>query len=388
MIAKIYNRKIIVTQPTPPVDPPEPPVGDTIEITVNFASGLTQASSTFPKNKYNKNKAIMFEFDDRSPWTKPAYDKLLTTFYTDGCGNNINYSLGLAVNGRNNFNNAEWGANYPDKMSYTDCAPLIAKGMDIMNHSYYHEPDGNYNFGTDRVMNVTKLDRMMLYRQNYKMNILVVPTNYAGFHIAARDFGYLAGTSQGTFDTFPPIPAQYNAKGLINNIGKLDYYVFKRDFSDNWPATNYSGQAQWTDLNALFAGNTYDFFEIGSHGFTNGMQNFHDWIDSIKTLSNDTTTFTSLREFVEYQYLKKSVTKTELITGNSMKITIDYATALNENISWYDLSLLINSDRAITSVTTNRSDFALTYSIANKLVNIKKRQTFWEAPVLAPGEVI
>ncbi|WP_448104745.1 hypothetical protein [Pedobacter panaciterrae] len=355
----------------------EPPEGDTIEITVNFAGAPGSVTSAFPKMKFNKSKAILMEFDDDSPGLLTAYDRLKTTNYTDGCGNPRNYSLGLALNAKNNFNNAEWGADYPGKTTFAQAIALIPFGLDIMNHSYYHEPTGNYPQPADNwtfpQKNFIEMDNFIKLRyNNYKANALVVPTNYAGYQLEAQANGYLFGASEGTFDGLTPYPSQFNAVGAINNIPKQTYSAIKRTFSDNWT----SGGPHFTALTALFASSSVDYFEIGSHGIGDGV-NFNSWIDSIVAQGGDNLLFQSMREFMEYKHLKEYVTKSQVVNGNTVKITLDYSTVPNQNISWYDLSLLLTSDAAISNVSINRSDFTLSYNTTTKLINVKKRKTVW-----------
>jgi hypothetical protein len=345
-----------------------------VEIKVVFSDDPSFAETSLPKLKYNKNKAILMEFDDAALTVVTAYEKLLNTFYTDGCGNKRNYSLGLAVNGRNLYNNKEIGLYDDFATTYAQRLPLIQKGLDIMNHSYYHDEVGNFNYGKDRLKNVKDLDAMILLNQQYKMNTLVVPSNYEGFHTAAASFGYLGGASEGTFDSFVQI-GKFNPKNKLNDIKPFNYLAIRRAFSDDWS----NNGAQWELANSLFADNTFDFFEIGTHGLKdpNAVKNFNDWIDNIVLKAKDKLIFCSLREFLEYLYIKGHVTKKEVLVGKTLTVTLDYSTVLNKNISWYDLSLLVNSDKAISSVSINSSDFTLSYSKTAKLININRRKVKW-----------
>lgn len=371
------NYRVGGTVVIPPITDPEPPitqpVSNLVTIIVNFANTPT-ATTSFPKLKYNKSKAIIFEFDDNAGSVVTAYDKLKTTYYTDGCGNQKNYSLGLAVNGKNNFNNAEWGDNYPGKASYSQVNGLIPYGLDVMNHSYYHEPNGNYSNGTNITKNFRDLDDLVQEKYNgYKMNTVVVPTNYAGYQLAARDYGYLVGSSEGTFDGITPYPSEWNPLGSISGIPKQNYTAIKRTFSDNWT----SGGVQWSTISSFFSSTTADYFEIGTHGIDQNVGNFNSWIDSIAQQANDRILFQSLRELMEYKHVKENVTKSEQITGNSMKITLDYSSVPNQHISWYDLSLLVDSSQSITSVSIDNTDFNLSYNSSAKLININRRRTKW-----------
>jgi len=345
-----------------------------VEIKVVFSAKPSFAKTRFPKLKYNKSKAILMEFDDAALTVVKAYEKLSNTFYTDGCGYKKNYSLGLAVNGRNLYNNKEIGLYADFATTYAQRLPLIQKGMDIMNHSYYHDEVGNFNYGKDRLKNVKDLDAMILLNQQYKMNTLVVPSNYEGFHTAAASCGYLGGASEGIFDSFVPI-GTYNPKNKLSDIKPFNYLAIRRAFSDDWS----NNGAQWELANSLFADNTFDFFEIGTHGLKdpNAVKNFNDWIDGIALKAKDKLMFCSLREFLEYLYIKDHITKKEVLAGKTLTVTLDYSTVLNKNISWYDLSLLVNSDKAISSVSINGTDFTLSYNKTAKLININRRKVKW-----------
>jgi len=345
-----------------------------IEIKVVFSDNPSSATTSLPKLKYNKGKAILMEFDDAALTVVKAYEKLSNTFYTDGCGNKKNYSLGLAVNGKNQYSNKEIGFYTGYAATYAQRLPLVLKGMDIMNHSYYHDEKGNFNNGNDREKNIKDLDAMILLNQGYKMNTVIVPTNLVGFHTTSSDFGYIGGASQGTFDKFEQI-GKYTPKGKLSDIKPFDYLAIRRGFTDDWS----NDGSHWELSNSLFADNSFDFFEIGTHGIKDeaAIKNFNDWIDDISLKAKDNLIFCSLREFLEYIYIKDHVTKKETIDGNTLTITVDYATVLNKNISWYDLSLLVNSDKAISSVSINNADFALSFNKTSKLININKRKIKW-----------
>jgi hypothetical protein len=345
-----------------------------IEIKVVFSGSPSSATTSFPKLKYNKGKAILMEFDDAALTVVTAYEKLSNTFYTDGCGNKKNYSLGLAVNGKNQYSNKEIGFYTGYAATYAQRLPLILKGMDIMNHSYYHDEKGNFNNAKDREKNIKDLDAMILLNQGYKMNTLVVPTNLAGFHTTSSEFGYIGGASQGTFDKFEQI-GKYTSKLKVSDIKPFDYLAIRRGFTDDWS----NDGSHWELSNSLFTDNSFDFFEIGTHGIKDeeAVKNFNQWIDDISLKAKDNLIFCSLREFLEYAYIRDHVTKSEVIDGNTLVITLDYATILNKNISWYDLSLMINSDQAISTVSINNADFALSYNKTDKLININRRKIKW-----------
>ena len=357
-----------------PEGPVTPAFTGKLEIKVIFNGDPTSANALIPGLKYNKSKAILMEFDDAALTVVTAYEKLSKTFYTDGCGNNKNYSLGLAVNGKNQYSDKEIGFYTGYAATYAQRLPLILKGMDIMNHSFYHEEKGNFNNGKDREKNIKDLDAMIMEKQGYKINTLIVPTNYTGFQTAAADFGYIGSGSQGTFDKFTQI-GKYSPKAKLSDITPFNYLAIRRAFTDDWSGDG----AQWELSNDLLSDNSFDFFEIGTHGIKDeeAVRGFNDWIDNIALKSKDDLIFCSLREFLEYAYIKDHVTKTQLVSANTLVITLDYSTVLNKNISWYDLSLIVKSDKSIASVSINNPDFSLAYNKDTKLINVNRRKIKW-----------
>ena len=345
-----------------------------VNVTAQLNAAAAGASASFCKFKYNKRKQIIMEFDDAAMSVTTAFDKLEQTFYTNGCGTNINYALGLAVNGRNQFNNAEFGFYDGYAATYAQRAPMIKKGVDIMNHSFYHEEAGNFNYGADRERNVRELDEMILLKEKYKMNTLVVPTSWPGFMSEAAAQGYIGGSSQNTFDNFPQRPL-YNARGKVEDIPVFTYQAIFRDFTDIWNNTG----VQWNLINALFADDTFNYFEIGTHGIAKDGQpeNFNTWIDAIHSLANDGVIFSSLREFLEYIHVHQHVIKTETIVGNTVKITLDYSAVPNQFIRWFDVSMLLNSNAAIINVTTDDNSFAVSFNPETNLININKQKLVW-----------
>ncbi|RYF09314.1 MAG: hypothetical protein EOO42_24045 [Flavobacteriales bacterium] len=112
--------------------------------------------------------------------------------------------------------------------------------------------------------------------------------------------------------------------------------------------------------------------------------NFRNWIQSIKDRLGDNILFTSLREFLEYQHLRFNVNKTETVVGNELHIRLDYSNVPNQFISWYDLSLNINTSSTIQSIEVDNGLFSNSFNNANKLVNINFRRTDFVADLVPP----
>lgn len=345
-------------------------VGGMLTITLSLNTPAAGITAAIPQLKYNKAKWICFEMDDASKTLYNAWNsKLKLTTYTDGCGNNIPFGCGVAVNGRDQSSNEEVG-NIATALTYAERLEMLPFGLDVMNHSMYHDPNGTYNNGNNAALNVQQLDELIYQRMAYKMNCLVVPTNYAGYMDAAANIGYVGGDSTGTFDSKDPYPA-YTTFGDVSAIPDNTYQAIRRDFTDNWTNTG----SQWSLNNELF-NNGKTLYSIGTHGLWNqsDITNFNAWIDDIKTRGGDNAIFSSLREMLEYRYLRSKLIKTEHANGNMLTISVDYSNVVNSRISWLDTTFLLSSGTIQSAICDNQS-----YSISfnNNLVNIKKRKTTW-----------
>jgi hypothetical protein len=350
---------------------PAPVDGLVLEILFNApASGATVS---IPEVKHNKSKWVCFEMDDASKTLYSVWNsKLKNTYYTDGCGNNIPFGCGVAVNGRDQGDNSEIGTN-SNALTYAERLEMLPFGLDVMNHSFYHDPFGNYNNGDNAELNTSMLDDMIFEKMGYKMSCLVVPTNYDGYMTAAAALGYIGGSSTGTFDSFQPYP-EWTTQGYINDIASAAYSAIRRDFTDNW--TNAG--PQWALNNKLFD-DGFSFYAIGTHGVYAGADeaNFNAWIDDLVSRGGDNLLFTSLREMLEYRYLRGKIALSPSTDGNKLNVAIDSAAVDNNRISWQDLSFVVSGSQTIVSATCTDPSYSISFNPITRLINIKKRKSTW-----------
>lgn len=352
-----------------------------VVITVDFDGSASGVSSTIPLLKYNKKKCVSIQFDDANRSALSTLDKFQSLTYTDGCGNKIHYSSGLAVNGRNSWNNSELGLDALQGVTYDERKDLINKGWDILNHGYYHNDgyDGSsnlYSNGKDALKNIADLDTMISSRMHYKMNCLVVPTNFYGYMLGAKQYGYIGATSSNTFDGLqePEFWDGWNKPKKLSVFSGLNFTAIQREFAENqWNPTDYP----WIFLQSTidFSGECYMTF--GTHSMNSSEESyFRQWMDKIASMG-DNVMMTSMREFLEYEHIRYNVIKTESTSGNTLTIKLDYSKIPNKNISWKDLSLIIGGKYNIKSVTCDNATFILSYNTSSRLVNIKNRKIFW-----------
>lgn len=369
----------------------------TVTLTVTFSSPATGASSSIAPLKYNKVKWMSMNFDDAALCVPAINTYFKTKTYTDGCGNNIHYTSGVAVIGSYTYDAYLADTtliNNPSRqgLSYKELPPLVADGWDIENHTQTHSNTNadNSNYSTsDYLKSVTDAQTNILTYSKYKANMGVVPSNFYSYYTAFKTAGLLGGTSQGWSDNMglPALWDGYNKPKELSQINDYNYFAIQREFavggSDGvaWYSQTHSDDWDIWGMASSFINATVNGFElIGTHSFDSShdnLKNFQSWIDYLRSNLGDNLAFSSTREIIEYLHLRNYVVKAESINGNQLTINIDYRNVPNKNISWYDLSFLISSTASIQNVSCSDKSFYLSYNASSKLINIKKRITIW-----------
>lgn len=349
------------------VIPPVPANSISIEI---IFDGIPNRALAHPSElKFNKKGWASVEWDDNSVGSLKGFEKLKKTFYTDGCGNNISYTAAVAINGKNQYNNEEV-AKIPNNVNYDQMRSFIDAGWDLENHSYYHDPTGNFNFGSDRDKNVKELDELIFNNLKYKLNGLVVPTNYDGFPTAAKNIGYLFSTSQGTFDGFEPAGKPVYKSVQDFDLAPKNFSSFNRMFFDDWNAMEKNVKDAIADISTK----SNFYFRFASHGIDEAA--FARIIDAFQATTADKILFISTREAMEYRLMSSLPIKYN-VSGNKLLIQIDISTLPNR-VRWRDLSFLVDSDKKISSVKILNLADKVTFNPSTGLVNVFKQVKTWE----------
>ncbi|WP_316736292.1 hypothetical protein [Pedobacter aquatilis] len=330
---------------------------------IKFASAPSSAVATVPNLKFNKKNWFSFELDDASVSLQSALNIFNQLFYTDGCGNNINYRLGLALNGASNYSGLEekYDGSNPSQTTVQVINQILVAGGDLSDHSYFHEPEG-YGAGVTPLENTIRMQDYILRKFNgYKVRSKAVPTNYEGHATAAYNQGYLYSTSTGTFDNFTPVGlyTPLGDFGLVPTFGAL-----RRAFTDSW-VDSYDEIKTFVDT--LLTKENW-FLRLGSHGIDN-LQAFTNYFNYIKNQSNDRLLVSTTREIFEYREMK-NLPITQNLVGDTLTIEVDLTNLSNKN-RWKDLSFNVNSNSTIQSVTSNAT--SASFNSSTGLVNIFKQ---------------
>lgn len=342
------------------------PGNKNIVIEVEFSSPPSKAALRYSPLKYGKKAALNIEWDDNSLAGIEALPLLNKKVYTDGCGNNISYTAALAINGLSNNNNKELGDHYQGKVSYHQMLTLIKAGWDIENHGDYHNKNGTFGNGDNILKNIKDLNERLFEKTGYLMNTFVVPNADSGYVAAAEQLGFLCSTTQGAKDGYVIYP-EYGGLTELNSVPE-GYIQFNRSFTDDWTTgyVNANLKPYIDRLLSLSSSSSNFLFRLGSHSIESA--GFQLFINYIEQQANDELWVTSMRELMEYRVVKEKISKTEALSNNMLKITLDYD-KIPDSLRFRDISFYIDTESNIKSIKISGADRS-TYNQDQKLINI------------------
>src|SRR5215218_3743818 len=367
-----------------------------VTVTVNFATAPSTASSSFADLKYNKQSVFNLEVDDRQQRSMSVLAYLNGGIapedgqsypgknFSDGCGNNVKYRAAVAVNAK--LNSYDKDAEEGGQLTWPQLKQLFQANFMIENHGYYHNKDGQYttnSFNEYKNINEntkyinTKLGALGTW---FKTRVWVTPNNDQGYNPYADKLAYLAATSQNVTDGYPPHPVNlYSNTDHLADVSTLStgFNVFLRDFTDQWNDSNAinSFKTYITGLKNSSSSTVHKLWRLGTHCYTGDQPffpNFKKFIDYVETTANNTIWVTTLQEFLEYLEVKRKVSKTEVLKGKVLTITLNLSGVPVDNL-FRDLSLIVSGNTPISSVSVSGAD-RYTSNNSTGLINIFKKK--------------
>ena len=386
---------------TPPATNP-----NIITVTVTFATAPASPTATYAVLKHNLPTVFELEGDDNLTGIRDSY-KLMNggtasdgnTYpgmtFDDGTGMRSYFTGAVAVNARSNFNNGDlWGI--PGKFGAAELATMVTAGWSLENHSYYHEPTGNFYLpatatasqaGEGLAQNqVFTYNKLLAQGVEFIMRIAVVPTNYPGFIRAADSLHYLAATSTQALDGYAGYPT-YTALNRDNNggnfaqeetlplsatsaFGSVGFVQMTRNFTDNWGNLT-TLKAQIRDMLDKRIDGQHRTMRLGTHTPTfAGQKALLTFIDSIG--QGDKIWVTSLQQHLEYDEVKRVTKKSQVVAGNTLTITLDQSAVPPVN-RWRDMTLLVAGGRISRVEVTGADRYSV--NLNTGLINVYKQKT-------------
>ncbi|WP_062545236.1 carbohydrate-binding protein [Rufibacter tibetensis] len=359
-----------------------------ITVQVQFATTPTSASASFADMKYNKSLGFLFVSDDGHLSNYNLVYKVLNggtaidgktypkVTYTDGAGNSVGYKWSFAINGRGDETGNTVYTQYPQLIE------MVKSGFDLMNHTDSHG-------GFHRYKEIKDLEKEIFQNTGYRTRTGVIPTADEGFVSAWMQEGYkFVGSTFGVaasrdgYDAF----VNWNDRAIIQSMNTNHLLVSRFNMDGMWKADLGSADS-WVDGMFAAAANGN---KIMAHAFSHGpggageVQYFKQFIDYVKNhpSNNDKVWIAGAQEFAEYFETKENVVKSEVLSGNTLTITLDLSKVSDRN-KLRDMSLLVNSSASISGVTVTGAD-GFSYNLGTKLINIYEANENVSSPFIDP----
>jgi hypothetical protein len=357
-------------------------------------SNPTYATYSHAKNPYNKSMVSIFQVDD-SPAT--VYNLMYPYLRggqtaggfispgvksTDGCGNDLFWNISVAcfIHDINGVDLLAQGGNYiswSQLATVTANGPGLQRGFDFMNHGF----GGSAVLQKDRYKQIFLNNKAAFDHLGFSPESLVVPDTQIGFRFGANSIG-LDVTSQAGVEPLKDgaVPLAQDAFSEDVYAAVQNPYFFRRN---HWQETNNSALVNEHKAYILAAYNKsltkpmmYNWFshgpgEIGTSNFAY----YRQVIEYMQSLAGDNVIGLSLDQYLGYQKTRyaaengpgKSVS---LSPDGYLNISFDMS-GLQNTVRHRLISLLIDSDAQIDSITWTENIKAVTFNPATGLVNIQ-----------------
>lgn len=332
-------------------------------IVVEFSSPPTSLDISKAALKYNKNMAYSLTLDDGK---YDAYDYAFNLFngghiaevdtysdglyYTDGCGNDINFTAGIALNSVNS-SFTDLHINTPDYMTWAEIIEVNNAGWNIYNHSYSHAAWGE----TDHQFQVEENNSHVLSKTGIEMRHFVIPSGDLDYSDVAFDNGMLAVYSNKV--QFSGYPSGIDIDQSFNTHQLQIYRRFLND--DNYNVSNISEKID------QIANSTNENNHIWYSEFTHRIRNqvtggsliwptFEFYMNDIANKYGknglDNIWFAGMEDVLDYLMIREGTDLNFILDGNIAYIYLDF-TEVPADIPEYNLSINIDSDVEILNIT-------------------------------------
>ncbi len=315
--------------------------------------------------RYNKDFAYSLTLDDCSSdhynVAKPLFQGGVVPgsgytspglFFTDGCGNDITFKLGIAWNSTNSGGYGPY-VNDVTYMSWSQLQEVYNLGWDVLNHSFAHRAwediTGSYTYANQ----ITQNSDAIRDHLGIEIPCFVVPSGDYNYQDVALELGYKAVFDQ----NFPQNNVSYTGIQVDDNANMTNLKAYREDIS-----TQVDNPTKLTNIaNQSTAGVHFWYNEFGHHidNFNTGARfNFYKFKDYMLNIANtygkngnDRVWFAPLQEVYEYVVSRQNTSfTTNLTNDNEFEITLNLTTVP----TWMrrkTLTLIVNSTVNFSNVT-------------------------------------
>ena len=340
------------------------------EIVINFSSPPTNLVIEKAPLKYDKNFAFSYTFDDGYSSTYniafpifqglpsgSTYTSGLT--YTDGCGNDQNFRVGLSIPSLNS-SGSDIHINTPSILTWTQMTELLDLDWDIYNHGYHASITGGTY--TDYYNEVKNNEDYIYSHTGYKPRHFVIPNGVDAYIEPAWDYGVLSQSANRYQFPRSGITNTVSRTGVtVNDVMNLYQYCMYKKYSYVPSGSSAADITIIDDIDNIAnssSGNTRLWWYQFSHGIetvtgtSEGNLNiatfnylFNHVYNTYGKPGNDKVWFAPFQEVYDYLKVRDNTNITYSINGNSATIKLNQLTSFAD-LRRYQLSLNITNDNA------------------------------------------
>lgn len=303
-------------------------------------------------------------------------------FFTDGCGNDLPFSGGLAwYSVSTNFNDLH--INTPGYIKWDELIDMYNAGWDVLNHSYSHETAET----TDHFFQIDENQKIVYEKTGINMTQFVIPGGWIWEPYIAEAHAYRLNAVYAYKSEFTGSPSGIQTDASQSWEDMNIYRDYKYD--DKYNQANIADKidliaaAATSDNHIWYNDFTHRVLfgeKAGSLQFETFEYYMQHLADHYGKSGSDEMWMAPLQQVWEYLYIRDHTTILTEWSGNDLIITIDIS-AIPEDLRTKSLSLMLET-------TGNYTLEVMTEGVANSsnstsgLINLAWDQ---EAPLLKRG---
>lgn len=342
------------------------------EIIINFSEPPTNLQIEKSPLKYNKDFAYSFTHDDGY---YIAYSIVFPTLqgtlqsggtfisgltYTDGCGNNMNFKVGLSIASLNDAG-SDVHIDTPSILTWNQITELLDFDWDIYNHGYHASISSGGTY-TDFYNEVKNNEDNILSKTGYRPRHFVIPNGVDNYIEPAWDYGVLTQSANKNAFIWSGITHYVSLTGeTIQNSINFDKYCMHKDYIYTDPATLVTDTTIVNTIDEIAnmsTGDTKMWWYQFTHGIysvtgtSSGNLNLNTfnylWNHIYTTYGkngNDKVWVAPFQEVYDYLKVRDNTNITYTINGNSVTIKLNQLTSFDD-LRRYQLSLNVTNDTA------------------------------------------
>ena len=332
-----------------------------ITIVVTFNSEPSDLSAKIAPLKYNKKFALSMQIDDGGDAIInegfPVFEGGTVNgtnysgyTYTDGCGNHSSFKMSSAMypfssyDGRDVHNDPE-----SDVVTWDEMNTLYEAGWGIENHgeSDHEETTPSYiDYSIKRNISYTRRKMYNTTPGGVMTNVFVNPNGSTPWTQPAINLGEIGALNQDNEGPLGDNGGNVNANDLNWYNSRYNLYrrhadgVDVKEHIDKLSDSSVNGANYWAPIFSHNLSTEYPFNTFVS--------DFEYIYNTYGAGGTDEILMTTDEEIIDYLIVRDGTTFNQSLNGNTLTLT--FSGTYPTNLLFYDLSLVINSDVAISDI--------------------------------------